>query len=144
MAAIIIVVSLSLSLTACEVKKNVPTSFFKEYKSDIMQHSNVKNVKLSFKRPAVMIEVYVTKVIDETEINKILELTKSYVTVENMNNIAKRVKWDREISRVYLRIINNADKSLLIYYGTNYFKTNDASDYTPDNIDEYKTWKNLK
>jgi hypothetical protein len=124
------------------VTKRIPESYFKEYKSAVLQNSGTKDVKLSFLRPGVTIEVTVTAEVSESEIDQIFELTKSYVTVENMDRIAKHVDWDREIWEVRLRIINNTSKTVLEDWWTEYFKTSYANDYSPENIDGYKTWKN--
>jgi len=122
------------------MQKNIPVSFYTDYKSEILKNSSVKDIYLRFSRPSLWIEVQVSDSISDDEITKIFESTKSYVTVDNMNVIGKYVKWNAAISYVYLEIRNSSEGTLLKQYEAHYFKTYNASDNSPENIDGYKTW----
>jgi hypothetical protein len=74
----------------------------------------------------------------------ILALTKAYVTVENMDRVAKSVNWNSKITRVHLRFVSDKKKEILKTYATEYFKSYDTTDLSPENIDEYKTWREEK
>ncbi|MCL2493541.1 MAG: hypothetical protein FWF33_05825 [Clostridiales bacterium] len=135
-----IILSLVFFMSSCSIEKNVPLSFYKDYKSEVLKDNNVKDVNLTFTRPALTIEVQVSNSISDDEVSKIFDSTKSFVTIDKMNAIAKYIKWNDAIWYVYLEIRDSDDGTLLKQYNTGYFKTNNASDYSPENIDGYKTW----
>ena len=136
-----VAISVLLLLPACSIQKNIPASFYKEYKTEVLEIRNVQNVQLSFRRPMLTIEVNVLATIIDDEIDKIVDTTKSFVTVEKMNDIADYVKWDPPIWDVELEIVDNKGSNLIRRYEADYFKTYNASDFSPENIDGYETWR---
>ena len=142
---IAVIFCLVLLMPSCNVEKQVPISYCKDYNSEVLENGSVEGVSVTFSRPSLTIEVKVSDSISDDEIVKILESTKSFVTVDNMNAIAKRVKWNLAISSVYLDIRSINDKTqnsdnLLGRYESFYLKTSNAMDHSPENIDGYKTW----
>lgn len=127
-------------VSACSRTYTISNSETKAYKREVLSIDHVEKIKVYFRRPGVFIEVKVSEDISQKEIDRVLELTKGYATVSNMNKIAQQVKWNGEISDVYLEFF--ADQ-LVKRYVTHYFKTYDATDYSPENLDEYKTWSDV-
>ena len=133
---------LLILLSSCSITKRIPVAFYKDNKSDILQSGLVKSIRLSFLKPALNIDISLSEIVDDDEIARILELTKAFVTIEKMDSIAKHVGWDQEIWYAKLRITNNTDKKVLAEYYAEYYKRNrKIGDYSPENIDEYRTWK---
>jgi hypothetical protein len=68
--------------------------------------------------------------------------TRNYVTTDNMNKVARQVKWIMELSSVHLELRSGKER-LLKRYVTHYFKTYDTTDRSPENLDEYRTWSDV-
>ena len=66
----------------------------------------IKSVEISFRRPAVIYKVNMTKEPTQETLDTILGKVKSFTTVENMDEIARKVGWKQRVSQVYLRINN--------------------------------------
>jgi len=67
----------------------------------------VKRVHVAFTHPNVTYEVNMTEEPTQEVLDAVLEKAKSFTTVENMEEIARKVGWDPPISGVYFQI--NAD-----------------------------------
>ena len=144
MRTILLMILSVFCLHACSITYTISDAATKSYKKEVMKIGDVKNVAVRFTRPEVSIEVTVSDSIPQTEMEHILALTKAYVTVENMDRVAKSVNWNSKITRVHLRFVSDKKKEILKTYATEYFKSYDTTDLSPENIDEYKTWREEK
>lgn len=90
--------------------------------------------------PAVIYKVSITKEPTQETLDTILEKVKSFTTVENMDEIARKVGWKQRVSQVYLRINTDKDDFIEHEYFSRYYKTAVVED-REDNIDAYQTWK---
>jgi hypothetical protein len=138
---IVALVCFIATTAACSTGKKIPKRFYQDYKSAVLEESVANDVRLSFIRPGLTIMVNVPTAIGENEMEEILELTKSFVTVDKINEIAEYVNWNWEISYVELVIMNEETGESQRIYEADYFKTNDKTDDSPENIDGYKTWR---
>ncbi|MFK0522160.1 hypothetical protein ACINKY_08085 [Paenibacillus illinoisensis] len=78
------------------------------------------------------------------ELEFILTELDEFSTVDNINEIARSVKWGLEISNIYLDINTDQNKETIEHaYYARYFKTSDASDHSDTNIEGYETWYKL-
>ena len=136
---IAVAISFVLLIAACSNSKNIPTRFFEDYKATVMENSSVTDVSLLYSRPSLQIYVRVPNAIGEEEMAQILELTKSFVTIEKMNEIEGYINQGSTIRDVYLAIMNNEDSTSLRVYETGYYKGYET-DKSSENIDGYKTW----
>jgi hypothetical protein len=125
----------------CSVTHSVSTSstvsLSKELKKEIPA---IKNIKYSFTRPELTINIKMNDTPTEASVNSILGKIKKFSTIENINEIAKSVKWKSEISNINLIIYSQSEKNPPIKYSSRYFKTFDASNTSEENFDGYKTW----
>ena len=137
-----IVIAIALLYSACSHSKVIPEKFYKEYKATVIENSSAESVSILFRRPALHIEVRVPELIDKDESVIILEITKAFATVDNINRIAEYAKWS-PLWDVYLTIVNGSDDTVIHEFYAGYFKTSDASDYSPENIDGYETWRDI-
>ena len=138
----LILLCLGFIVSACNVEKKIPQVMYETYKTELMENSFVKKVKLSFIRPQLTIEAYVSSIVTDEDTGIVLDATKTFVTVDKMTDIAEYAKGGNPILYVSLKIFDN-DGLLLKEYMARYFKTSQASDFSPENIDGYKTWREV-
>ena len=132
--------SFMIVLVACDRKRNISNEETKEYKKEVLAVEHVKKVAVNlWPSGNVDIDVYVTKDIDQKEINQVLELTKNYVTVSNMRKIKEQFKLGTEVDEIYLEFRNENGK-LIKRYVAQYFKTYRRDD-SPENVEAYKIWR---
>ena len=136
---ILIVAAAAVALSACSKERPVNTEETKAYRKAVLAVERVKKVKVYHARAKLHIDLIVASDIGQDEIGQALELTKEFVTVSNMESISKHLGLSGEISQVYLEFWNKKGE-LLKRYTTRYFKTY-RKEYTPDNLEEYKIWR---
>ncbi|MBU5444727.1 hypothetical protein [Paenibacillus sp. MSJ-34] len=93
-----------------------------------------------FQRPDLYCQIKISEEPSDELIDAILSRTKEFATVENMNEIANKIKWNLEISAVHLTINTDDDEEIEHEYYAKYFKTFDASNKSEENIEAYKIW----
>ena len=130
-----------MMITGCSVRHNVNTNSAKAFKKDLVGVTDtIKNVEISFIRPAVIYKVNMVKEPTQEALDTIIAKAKSFTTVDNMDEIARSVGWKQHVSQVYLRINTDKDDSIEYEYSANYYKTARVED-VEGNIDAYHTWK---
>jgi len=138
---ILLIMSVLMTATGCSIEHNVSTNSSRAFKKDLMGISDaIKSVEISFRRPAVIYKVNMTKEPTQETLDTILGKVKSFTTVENMDEIARKVGWKQRVSQVYLRINTDKDDFIEHEYFSRYYKTAVVED-REDNIDAYQTWK---
>ncbi|MDD9268576.1 hypothetical protein ACFPES_16170 [Paenibacillus sp. GCM10023248] len=133
---LIVLINLGCSVTH-SVSTSSTVSLSKQLKKEI---PTIKNIKYTFTRPNLTINIEMRDVPTEESVNSILGNIKEFSTIENINEIAKSVKWKSEIYNINLIIHSPSEKKPPLKYSASYFKTFDASDTSEKNIDGYKTW----
>ncbi|MEC0229993.1 hypothetical protein [Paenibacillus alba] len=126
----------------CSVTHTVHTKSTQSLTKELKQISKtIENVKFTFTRPDLFIEINLKEVPSNEILDSILLQVKAFATIDNMNEIAKSVKWGLEVSEIHL-IVNSdkGDQSEKHAYFARYFKTSDASDKSQENMDAYQTW----
>ncbi len=138
---IIVFVAVTM-IIGCSVTHSVNTKSTKTLEEDLEEISkSIENVKFTFTRPDLLISIDISEDPSRDDIQLILSKVKTFATVDNMNEIARSVKWNLEISEI--RLVINSDEgnqAIKHAYFARYFKTFDASDKSKENIDGYKTW----
>ncbi|NEW08997.1 hypothetical protein GK047_23675 [Paenibacillus sp. SYP-B3998] len=126
----------------CSVSHTVSTKPTKSLAEDLKQISkSIRNVKFTFTRPDLFIDIKLTEVPSKEILDSILSNVKAFATVDNMNEVAQSVKWDLEVSEIHLAVNGDKDHQTIKHaYFARYFKTSDASDKSKENIDGYQTW----
>ena len=136
-----VIVIMVVLLTSCSVTHRISNQESKAYSKEALAIENVEKVVVSFTRPSVSIGVFVNENFNEQSETTLLELTKVYVTVGNMEKIAQKVKWNLEIISVLLEIKSAKSRERITVYEAEYFKAYNATDRSEKNIDGYKTWR---
>lgn len=138
---VFVLASIILICLGCSTRMDVNTESTQEYKKEVLKISEViEKVDIHFFRPNLFCQVTLSEEPNDKIITEILLKTKEYVTLENMNEISKSIKWNLEISRVHLTINTDNDKGIVHEYFAQYFKTSDASNKSEENIDAYQKW----
>lgn len=139
---LLILISTLTFVSGCSVTHTVNTRSTKALAKELKQISKtVENVKFTFTRPNLLIKINMTKEPGLEILDSILSNVKTFATVDNMNDIARSVKWDLEVSEIHLAINSDKDNQTIEHaYLARYFKTYDASDHSKNNIDAYHTW----
>ncbi|ACT00314.1 hypothetical protein [Paenibacillus sp. JDR-2] len=135
-----IAILIMLLTLGCSVTHSVSTSstvsLSKELKKELPA---IRNIKYTFTRPDLTINIKMKDTPTEESVNAILAKVKQFsTTIENINEIAKTVNWNSEIYNINLLIYSQSEPP--IKYSASYFKTFDASNTSEENIDGYKTW----
>lgn len=126
----------------CSTAHRVNTDSTKELTKELKGLSPIiEKVQFTFKRPNLHFRIDMSKEPNKELLESILTSIKDFSTIDNMNEIARSVKWGLEISNIYLDINTDKDhKSIEHAYYARYFKTFDASDYSESNIEAYRIW----
>ena len=137
---IMLILAVLITISGCSITHNVNTDSTKAFKKDLMKATDtIKSVDITFTRPSVTYKVNMEKEPTQEVLDTILSKAKSFTTVENIDEIARKVGWLSRVSRVYIRINTDNDDAIEYEYYTSYFKTARAED-TEGNIDAYQTW----
>jgi len=127
-------------ISSCSIEYNINTDAVKDFKEDLMNITDtIKKVNVTFIRPQVRYEIIMTEEPTQEVLDTILEKVKSFTTVENVEEIARKVRWKKHVSEVRLFINTDSDRAYEYEYVTRYYKTAVVQD-TEENIDAYKTW----
>lgn len=136
----------SAMLGGCSVTHSVSTPAVKELRQDLRQLSpSVQRVHVAFTRPNLTIRADTAGLPDPAVLEAMLERVKAFATVEHVNEAARSVKWRLPVSHVHFTVNSdgNAETAEAAYFAR-YFRTSDASDDSPDNIEAYRTWYEMK
>lgn len=142
----LIIIFLLTILTGCSITHRVNTDSSKALKKDLLKISEaVKSVEITFTRPAVTCRINMTGEPSPEELRSILARVKSFASVENLDEIARKVGWKDHIWRVYLTInTDDNEESAEHTYTAGYLKSSDQDDRSEDNIDAYQTWRKIE
>lgn len=139
---IAILICFLLLLAGCSTTHRIDTDSTKELTKNLKDLSpSIGRVQFTFTRPNLFCRIDMSKEPSKEELESILTEIEKFSTIDNMNEIARSVKWGLEISNIYLDINTDEDKKTIehVYYAR-YFKTFDASDHSETNIEGYKVW----
>lgn len=140
----LLILMVLMTISGCSIKHNVNTDSVKTFRKDLMEITHtIKSVDITFMRPSVTYKVNMTKEPTQEVLDAVLAKSKSFTTVDNMDKIAAKVRWQQHISRVYLRIDIDDDDAVEYEYSTSYYKTARVEDIE-GNIDAYQTWNQTK
>lgn len=134
---------LLLFSTGCSTTHRVASDSTKQLTQDLEDLSpSIESVHFTFTRPNLLCRIEMNKEPDKEELESILAEIEKFATIDNINEIARSVKWGLEISTIYLHINTDNDKKTIEHsYYARYFKTFDASDHSEENIEGYKIWR---
>lgn len=138
----IVLLSLILLLAGCSTTHRVHTDSTKELVKDLKERSpSIEKVRITFTRPDLSYVIDMSQEPSQEELESILAEIEKFSTVERINEIARGVNWNSEISTVHLRINTDGNKETDEHsYYARYFKTSNASDYSEENIEAYRIW----
>ena len=138
----ILVCLLLMAAAGCSPVHNVNTAATREFVKELEAFTPaVENVRFTFQRPDLYCRIDMSREPSEEELEGILARIGEFATVENMNEIARSVRWGLEISNIYLDINTDRDRQTVEHaYYARYFKTFDASDRSEANIEAYSVW----
>ncbi|WP_051507144.1 hypothetical protein [Saccharibacillus sacchari] len=138
----IVLLSLVLLLAGCSTTHRVHTDSTKELIQDLKELSPlIEKVRITFTRPNLYYAIEMNQEPSQEELESILAEIEKFSTVERINEIARSVNWNLEISTVHLRISTDENKETNGHsYYARYFKTSNASDYSEQNIEAYRIW----
>ena len=137
-----LLIGILLLITGCSTTHKINTDSTKELTKELKELSPlIERVQFTFTRPNLYYRIDMSKEPSKEELEAILTEIKRFTSVDNMNEIARSVKWGLEISKIYLDINTDEDKKTIEHaYYARYFKTSNASDYSETNIEGYKIW----
>lgn len=140
---IAILLCLLLFSAGCSKTHSVNTASTKELTKELKVLSpSIERVQFIFTRPNLYCRIDMSKEPSKEELESILTGVKEFTTIDNINEIARSLKWGLEISHIYLDINTDEDRKTIEHaYYARYFKTFDASDYSESNIEGYKIWR---
>ncbi|SFS72448.1 hypothetical protein [Paenibacillus sp. BC26] len=138
----IMIIVIVLINSGCSVTHSVNTSSTVSLSNELkIEIPAIKNIKFTFTRPNLTINIMMKEDSPtEEKVHDILAKVKQFSTIENINEIAKSVKWKSEIYDINLNIYSQSEKIAPIKYSASYFKTFDASNTSEENSDGYQTW----
>ncbi|MBE9917100.1 hypothetical protein G8C92_24065 [Paenibacillus donghaensis] len=139
---IAILICFLLFLVGCSTTHSIDTDSTKELTKDLKDLSpSIERVQFTFTRPNLFCRIDMSKEPSKEELESILTEIEKFSTIDNINEIARSVKWGLEISNIYLDINTDKDKKTIEHaYYARYFKTFDASDHSETNIEGYRIW----
>lgn len=139
---IVILICFLLLLAGCSTTHRINTDSTKELTKDLKDLSpSIGRVQFTFTRPNLFCSIDMSKEPSNEELKSILTEIENFSTIDNMNEIARSVKWGLEIANIYLDINTDEDKATIEHaYYARYFKTFDASDHSETNIEGYRIW----
>ncbi|MCM3132127.1 hypothetical protein M3629_04980 [Paenibacillus polysaccharolyticus] len=137
-----ILIGVLLLITGCSTTHKIHTDSTKELTKELKElFPSIEKVDFTFTRPDLSCRIDMSKEPSKEELEAILTVVERFTTVDNMNEIARSVKWGLEISKIYLDMNTDEDtKTIEHAYYARYFKTSNASDYSETNIEGYKIW----
>ncbi|GIP53318.1 hypothetical protein J42TS3_23530 [Paenibacillus vini] len=137
-----IIICFLLLLAGCSTTHSIDTSSTRTLKKDLKDLSpSIKRVQFTFTRPNLFCRIDMRNEPSTEELESILAEFKEFSTMDNMNEIARSVKWGLEISEIHVDINTDQDKKTIEHaYYARYFKTFDASDHSEANIEGYRIW----
>ncbi|MGO4528532.1 hypothetical protein AB4Z30_05575 [Paenibacillus sp. 2TAF8] len=143
---IAILIGILLLITGCSTTHKITTDSTKELTKELKElFPSIERVHFTFTRPNLSCRIDMTREPSKEELEAILTEIERFTSVDNMNEIARSVKWGLEISKVYLDISTDEDRKTIEHaYYARYFKTSNASDYSERNIEGYKIWYEIK
>ncbi len=104
---------------------------------------SIEKVKIIYSRQSyapefISIDVFCRNQPAQKIVDLILDHTKQFITVENVNRMKLPSSVDVD---VFLRIHTDNEKDEpFVQYSTTYYKSNDHTDDSPENIDGFQTW----
>lgn len=130
------------ALIGCSVAHTVRTdstkAAAKAWKTDF---PSIETINFTFTRPDLSIRMQLKEAPDQASLEAILAAVQAFSTVDRMRDIARSVNWSLEISEVHLTIAGGKGGSAFQHrYSARYYRTSDASNDAPENIDAYRTW----
>lgn len=139
---IAILICFLLFLAGCSTTYSVNTSSTKELTKELKElSSSIERVKFTFTRPNLFCRIDMSEEPSKEELESILTEIKKFSTIDNMNEIARSIKWGLDIANIYLDMNTDKDKQTIEHaYYARYFKTSDASDHSETNIEGYSIW----
>nr|WP_145160622.1 hypothetical protein [Paenibacillus terrae] len=139
---IAILICFLLFSAGCSTTHSVNTDSTRELTKDFKDLSpSIEKVQFTFTRPNLFCRIDMRKEPSKKELESILKEIEQFATIDNINEIARSVKWGLEISNIYLDIDTDKDKKTIEHaYYARYFKTSDASDHSETNIEGFRTW----
>ncbi|MGQ8874405.1 hypothetical protein [Paenibacillus sp. TSA_86.1] len=139
---IVVFIGVVLLLTGCSTTHKIHTDSTKELTKELKKLSpSIEKVQFTFTRPNLTYRVDMSQEPSKKELDSILTEIKKFTTVDNMNEIARSIKWGLEISKIYLNLNTDENTETIEHsYYARYFKTSDASDYSDMNIEGYNIW----
>lgn len=138
-----ILLLITLVSVGCSVTHTIKTSSTDQLSKQLRgEVSAIKSMKYTFTRPDLTIRIEMKDVPGEDTLNTILAHIKQFSSIDNMNEIAKSVNWNSEISGIY--VIVQHEEDIIVKYSASYFKTFDTTNRSEENIDGYKTWVQIE
>ncbi|OZB96133.1 hypothetical protein [Paenibacillus sp. XY044] len=139
---IAILICFLLFSAGCSTTHSVDTDSTKELTKDLKDlFPSIERVQFTFTRPNLFCRIDMSKKPSKEELESIRKEIEKFSTIDNLNKIARSVKWGLEISNIYLDINTDKDKKTIEHaYYARYFKTSDASDHSETNIEGYRIW----
>ncbi|WP_028562818.1 hypothetical protein [Paenibacillus pinihumi] len=129
---------LLLLLTGCSTTHTVRTAGTKTLSQELRENwPDIRKVSFSFTRPNLYCTIQMENEPTADELTAMLDHIRGFATIEHMDHITSSVGWSGRVSEFHLRI--KAPEKELGYY-SQYFKTYDASNYSPENIEAYQIW----
>lgn len=142
---IVLLICFLLFATGCSTTYRINTDTTKELTKKLKELSpSIEKVKFTFTRPNLSCRIDMSTEPSKEELESILMEMDGFSTIDNINEIARSVRWGLEISKIYLDINTDKNKKTIEHaYYARYFKTSDASDHSDTNFEGYETWYEL-
>ena len=126
-----------LFFAGCTPLTTVNDKPVKDLRKDLMGiASSIKTVTVTTWGPWAHIDVYFSDKPSQEITDAVFEKVKAFALVNRLES------FNDKIPDLYLSIyMNDERENPSIVYSTSYYNSNDYTDNSPSNVNDYKTWK---
>lgn len=121
--------------TACSVRHKVKMDIVDDLKSNLSEIDKIKEIEVSFTRPAVRCEISVDEDFEQEDISSVTDIMKDFSTVENMKAISEKYWTGSPVGTIYVCIYYDEIRDDNGDFWLESKKTNDSD------VDRYKTYR---
>ncbi|WP_282940745.1 hypothetical protein [Paenibacillus sp. RC67] len=129
------------TISACSQTYSVTTASTTALKKELREMSEmITGFRCSFTRPQLTCRVAMSREPNEQLLESILVKVKAFSTLENLDEIARKVHWNDHVWRIRLLIETDRKASKPQYeYSAEYYRYN--FDPRVQEVDAYQTWQ---
>ncbi|WP_028547352.1 hypothetical protein [Paenibacillus sp. UNC451MF] len=129
-----------VTIAACSQTYQVTTASTKALNQELREMSSTITLfRCSFTRPQLTCRVALSREPDEQLIDSLLVKVKAFSTLDNLDEIARKVHWNDHIWTIRLVVGTDRDVQTTQYeYSASYYRYH--IDHSIQEVDAYQTW----